>query len=609
MTSDENNDDGKTPEPAPRWQSPPPPKTGVLRAANQNATSSDDEPTDTPAKADVEQKAEELLSALQSLQEASKQAIEEGGQPDAEEESADVDLPAEPDAVSAESDGEGEVTKEAPVTEEELKQILAELVKAETPDQPEDVPLPVEEPETGPEGPGNQEVETVTAVVEEAPDEPASVEVRDAEEPAEEPAIELEISSASEVGDTPEEPAVEPELPTEPEEQDAPEESASEEVKDIEKPAEETEVAPETPDEQDSETAEVTSEDEPEAGEPEQPEEEVASASVVSQEEEVLAPASPIDKVVFIGTGNMGAPMAANLAKVVPNLWLYDADVSAAERAAEAARCKSAPTLAKALDGADCVILMLPNGDIVRRVLFDQSNFMPSLTQNLSRSAVVVDMSSSYVPTTLKTGSDLFLHGVVLCDAPVSGGVKRAVDASLTIMFGCDDPNVPGRVLSLLDSMGNVSRTGRLGSGHAMKALNNYLSAVGLTAATEAVLIGRKFGLDPAVMVDIINNSTGRNNATDVKFHQHILNGKFGSGFHLDLMAKDLRSATRMAEELEMNAPGLQREAELWQEASSAFEVGTDHTEIFKFIEARIDSEGDHSSVAGCALLCSASHR
>jgi len=306
----------------------------------------------------------------------------------------------------------------------------------------------------------------------------------------------------------------------------------------------------------------------------------------------VLAPASPIDKVVFIGTGNMGAPMAANLAKVVPNLWLYDADVSAAERAAEAARCKSAPTLAKALDGADCVILMLPNGDIVRRVLFDQSNFMPSLTQNLSRSAVVVDMSSSYVPTTLKTGSDLFLHGVVLCDAPVSGGVKRAVDASLTIMFGCDDPNVPGRVLSLLDSMGNVSRTGRLGSGHAMKALNNYLSAVGLTAATEAVLIGRKFGLDPAVMVDIINNSTGRNNATDVKFHQHILNGKFGSGFHLDLMAKDLRSATRMAEELEMNAPGLQREAELWQEASSAFEVGTDHTEIFKFIEARIDSEG-----------------
>lgn len=592
MTSDENNDDGKTPEPAPRWQSPPPPKTGVLRAANQNATSSDDEPTDTPAKADVEQKAEELLSALQSLQEASKQAIEKGGQPDAEEESADVDLPAEPDAVSAESDGEGEVTKEAPVTEEELKQILAELVEAETPDQPEDVPLPVEEPETGPEGPGNQEVETVTAVVEEAPDEPASVEVRDAEEPAEEPAIELEISSASEVGDTPEEPAVEPELPTEPEEQDAPEESASEEVKDIEKPAEETEVAPETPDEQDSETAEVTSEDEPEAGEPEQPEEEVASASVVSQEEEVLAPASPIDKVVFIGTGNMGAPMAANLAKVVPNLWLYDADVSAAERAAEAARCKSAPTLAKALDGADCVILMLPNGDIVRRVLFDQSNFMPSLTQNLSRSAVVVDMSSSYVPTTLKTGSDLFLHGVVLCDAPVSGGVKRAVDASLTIMFGCDDPNVPGRVLSLLDSMGNVSRTGRLGSGHAMKALNNYLSAVGLTAATEAVLIGRKFGLDPAVMVDIINNSTGRNNATDVKFHQHILNGKFGSGFHLDLMAKDLRSATRMAEELEMNAPGLQREAELWQEASSAFEVGTDHTEIFKFIEARIDSEG-----------------
>ena len=188
----------------------------------------------------------------------------------------------------------------------------------------------------------------------------------------------------------------------------------------------------------------------------------------------------------------MGAPMAANLAGVVSNLCLYDADAIAAEKAAEAAGCTSAPTLPEALEGADCIILMLPNGDIVRKVLFDQSNAMPSLTQNLSRGAVIVDMSSSYAPTTLKSGSDLYLHGVPMCDAPVSGGVKRAIDASLTIMFGCDDPAVPERVLPLLESMGNVSRTGKLGSGHAMKALNNYLSAVGLTAASEAVLIGRE---------------------------------------------------------------------------------------------------------------------
>src|SRR3546814_14892993 len=96
---------------------------------------------------------------------------------------------------------------------------------------------------------------------------------------------------------------------------------------------------------------------------------------------------------------------------------------------------------------------------------------------------------------------------------------------------------------------GQIFPTGPLGSGHAMKALNNFLSACGLYAAGEALMVGKRFGLDPATMVDVINRSTGRNNATEVKFHQFILNGAYNSRFTMDLMVKDLTTARDLRSE------------------------------------------------------------
>jgi 3-hydroxyisobutyrate dehydrogenase len=129
-----------------------------------------------------------------------------------------------------------------------------------------------------------------------------------------------------------------------------------------------------------------------------------------------------------------------------------------------------------------------------------------------------------------------------------------------------------------------VFPTGPIGSGHAMKALNNYLSASGVVAACEALIVGRKFGLEPETMVDVLNASTGRNTATEVKMKQQIISEKFASGFAIGLMAKDLTIAEGLAEHLELNAPALAQMAALWREAAEKLGNDADHTAIFQFL-------------------------
>src|SRR5436309_8688541 len=134
-----------------------------------------------------------------------------------------------------------------------------------------------------------------------------------------------------------------------------------------------------------------------------------------------------------------------------------------------------------------------------------------------------------------------------MLDAPVSGGVRKAADATLSIMVGGDAQSI-ARSRPILEAMGRqIFLTGPLGSGHAMKALNNYVSAAGLVAAAEGVLAAQRFGLDPGNVVDILKASTGMNNSTLNKFHQFILSRKFDSGCWLYLMVKDLKTALEIA--------------------------------------------------------------
>ena len=176
-------------------------------------------------------------------------------------------------------------------------------------------------------------------------------------------------------------------------------------------------------------------------------------------------------------------------------------------------------------------------------------------------------------------------RGVSLIDAPVSNGVKGAIAATLAIMVG-GAPALFERCRPLLEKLGNqIFHAGPLGAGHAVKALNNYVSAAGLVAACEAVIAARRFGLDPGVTVDILNASSGMNNTTRNKVKQHMLSGTFGSGFAVGLMAKDVRTALEVAEAVGGPAAMAKHTAALWSDAEQALGHAADHTAIFRLID------------------------
>jgi 3-hydroxyisobutyrate dehydrogenase len=169
-------------------------------------------------------------------------------------------------------------------------------------------------------------------------------------------------------------------------------------------------------------------------------------------------------------------------------------------------------------------------------------------------------------------------------DAPVSGGVKRAVNGTLAIMVGGDKAVIDDLrpILSLMGT--SLFHAGPIGAGHAMKALNNYVSAVGLLAACEAVEVARRFGIEPETAVDALNSSTGKNNSTENKMKPFVISGAFNSGFSLGLMHKDLRTALALAEDCGVDVPLASHVVAVWGDAEERLGFGADHTEIARVV-------------------------
>jgi 3-hydroxyisobutyrate dehydrogenase len=291
------------------------------------------------------------------------------------------------------------------------------------------------------------------------------------------------------------------------------------------------------------------------------------------------APHHDRQPVAFVGLGQMGLPMAARL--VAAGYEVHGSDLSPEAREALVQRGGPAfATASQAAAGASVLVTMLPNGAVVRDVLFGSGGAV----ETIHSGTLVIDMSSSAPMETRRLADDLAGKGISLIDAPVSGGVRRALDGTLTIMAGGDAACID-RARPLFLAMGkSVIQTGPIGSGHAVKALNNYVSAAGLAAACEAALIAERFGVDPGVLVDVLNVSTGRNNSTEVKMKPFILSGSFASGFSMALMAKDLKTAAGLAEQLGLDAAGARDAAALWAAASAALGKNADHTEIYRYL-------------------------
>ena len=189
---------------------------------------------------------------------------------------------------------------------------------------------------------------------------------------------------------------------------------------------------------------------------------------------------------------------------------------------------------------------MLPDGRAVADAMCERDG---GIAAALPAGAVVVDMSSSNPLDTRALGPRLAEHGVALVDAPVSGGIRGADAGTLTIMIGGDDEQAIERAQPVLEVLGKrLVRTGPLGSGHAMKALNNFCGAAAYAAAAEALAIGQSFGLTGEVMLDVINTSTGRSFNSETVFKEEVVTGRYASNFALALLAKDVSIAASLAE-------------------------------------------------------------
>ncbi len=283
----------------------------------------------------------------------------------------------------------------------------------------------------------------------------------------------------------------------------------------------------------------------------------------------------------FCGLGAMGYPMASRLAARGHALTVFDLDASRMKRFASE---HGAAAAAAVIELAHCetVITMVPDSDAVEHAVLGDAA-VPGFAQAMPPDSVVMDMSSSDPFRTRALAQRLAGMGLHLIDAPVSGGVKRAVSGQLAIMAG-GEPEVIERCRPVLEVLGNsLFIVGAAGAGHAVKALNNFVSAAGLAATVEALRAGEAFGLDPNVMTNVFNASTGRNNTTENKVAQFMISGAYNSGFSLRLMRKDIRTALELGRALGLDMTLGTACLRLWDAAGERAEAA-DHTEMYRLI-------------------------
>ena len=314
------------------------------------------------------------------------------------------------------------------------------------------------------------------------------------------------------------------------------------------------------------------------------------------------------DTVGFIGLGNMGIPMTTRLVEAGYHVRGFDTSAAARENfeaiGSSGARgdVTAITELGSVGDGADAVILMLPDSDIVERVLLGRLASEPAsgstghgntgggLLVNLAPGTTIVDMSSSDPARTRVLAELVAAAGLTLIDAPVSGGVSGARGGTLTIMVG--GPSAAfARFKPMLTAMGKrVVHAGDVGAGHAVKALNNLMSAAHLLASSEALIAGRRFGLDPAVMLEIINGSSGRSGSTENKWPSYVLTEKYDAGFSIRLMVKDIKLALGIEHATGVPSAASEAVVATWEAALADLPPDADHTAIVRWLNDRTEA-------------------
>lgn len=294
--------------------------------------------------------------------------------------------------------------------------------------------------------------------------------------------------------------------------------------------------------------------------------------------------------VGFVGLGNMGSALAANLVQAGHTVLAYD--ILGPDRVPEGAT--HAPALADIAEQTDTVVLSLPDGTASEQVSRE------IVTTGNGRVRHVVDTSTIGVRAAETISALLAEAGIGYVDAPVSGGVAGARARTLAVMYaGSADAceQVEPVLAGLSDRRHRVGD--RPGMAQALKLANNFLSATALAATSEAIAFGRSVGLDMATMLDVLNGASGRSAATSDKFPDHVLTGRYASGFTNSLMAKDvglyLRAVAERAGPSSIGASSVGPSSigaatvSVWERFAAA-EPDVDFTRVFPFV-AGVDDD------------------
>jgi 3-hydroxyisobutyrate dehydrogenase-like beta-hydroxyacid dehydrogenase len=302
-----------------------------------------------------------------------------------------------------------------------------------------------------------------------------------------------------------------------------------------------------------------------------------------------MTTAPRIPSVGFIGLGVMGEPMAGHLAKAGHRLALFDARPGHATRLASrlGMTAFAPPSPAEVARASDIVITMVPNGEVVRDLVIAPDG----LLEGFEPGKLLLDTSSSEPWLTRATGERLAARGVAMVDAPVSGAQWGAQAAELVFMAGGDAADI-ARVRPLLDVMGKaVFHLGPLGAGHAMKCLNNLVTAVNFLAVSEGLALGVRHGLDPQAMTDVLNASTGMSWVSQTHIAQRIISRRFDDPFKLALMVKDIGIATELAREAQVPLPVSTLAQQLWRAAAQTAGPEASVSEVVRWVERLAGAE------------------
>ncbi|NVN85306.1 MAG: NAD(P)-dependent oxidoreductase [Rhodopseudomonas sp.] len=245
----------------------------------------------------------------------------------------------------------------------------------------------------------------------------------------------------------------------------------------------------------------------------------------------------------FVGVGRMGGPMCARLLDAGYTLCVYDRDPNAtAPLAARGVRIANSPR--EVASAAEIVLMSLPTPDIVKAVALGEDGIAHG-----DRVRTLIDLSTTGPGASTIIARGLSEHNVTFVDAPVSGGIAGAKGGTLAVMVSCPKDVYAPQVEPILKHFGKLFYTGeKPGLAQTAKLVNNLLAAAALVISSEGMVMGVKAGLDPKILLDIINVSSGRNSATQDKFPRSVLTGTFDFGFATALSYKDVRLCLDEAE-------------------------------------------------------------